>query len=219
MNIALPEKFFYSAGDRDKAFVDNNILYIEGRINFEDLMYSITYSLKGYHQCLYCGRELASNKRTLDHMYPKHFGGVSIPDNLIPCCQSCNSTKSCLTTEQFYHWRRIKQKDRRERAFNGMVAENRRKFKNGIILPKEWISYYNISEVINQISFEEVIKSELANSKIELFYFKYHHYHKPIIVSSNNWVFAGFHILYHAKKHSIENVPAIILDNVVHLSH
>ncbi len=219
MIIALPEKFFYSTDDRDRAFVDNNVLYVEGRINFEGLMYSLTYAIKGYDYCWYCGRELLSNKRTLDHMYPKFFGGVSIPDNLVPCCPSCNSRKSCLTAQQFYRWRRISIADKRDRVFKEMVESNIRKIKNGLLLPREWVTFYNASKVIKEISFEEVCKSQEANERVDMFYFKYKHYPKPIIVSANDWVFAGFHILYHAKRHSIENVPAIVLDNVTHLSH
>ena len=219
MNIALPKKFFYSAGERDRAFVDKGILYIEGRINFEDLMYSITYSMKGYDKCLYCGKELLSNKRTLDHMYPRYFGGVSITDNLIPCCHSCNSTKSCLTTEQFLYWRKIQSRGKRERTFNSMVTTNERRYQASFILPREWISYYDISEVLKQITFDKVSRATVANQKIEMFYFKYHHYPKPIIVTSNGWVFAGIHILYHAMRHDISTIQAIILDNVVHISH
>ena len=219
MIIALPEKFFYNADDRDRAFVDKNTLYVEGRINFEGLMYSLTYSIKDSDHCLYCGRELLSNKRTLDHMYPKFFGGVSIPDNLAPCCPSCNSKKSCLTAQQFSKWRRITTADKRDRVFKEMVNSNIRKIKNGILLPREWLTYYNVSDVLKVISFDEVCNSQEANERIDMFYFKYQHYSKPIIVSSNDWVFAGFHILYHAKRHSIENVPAILLENVVHLSH
>jgi hypothetical protein len=152
-------------------------------------------------------------------MYPKYFGGVSIPDNLVPSCPSCNSKKSCLTSQQFYHWRSIQSTDKRERVFKKMLEQNMRKIKNGILLPKEWITYYDISKVIEEISFEEVSKAKEANERVEMFYFQYQHYSKPIIVSNNGWVFSGFHILYHAKRHSIKNVPAIVLENVVHLSH
>ena len=219
MIIALPGEFFYSTSDCDRAFVENGILYIEGRINFEGLMYSLTYSLKGYSRCKYCGRELLSNKRTMDHMYPRVFGGVSIPDNLVPSCPSCNSRKSCLTAQQFYHWRRFQSTDKRERIFKKMVESNMQKIKNGILLPKEWITYYDVTEVLEEISFDEVSRDKEANERVEMFYFKYQHYSKPILVSKNGWVFTGFHTLYHAKRHSIKNVPAIVLENVVHLSH
>ncbi len=219
MIIAIPEKFFYTAETFGKAFVENNILYIEGRINFESLMYTITYSLRGYTQCLYCGRELLANRRTLDHMYPRCFGGVSIPNNLLPCCPSCNRTKSCLTYSQFVHLRRIQSKSKRERVFNRMVERNNCKYKNGFILPREWVSYYDITQALSQIKFDDVSQDKVVNEKIEMFYFKYKHYSKPIVVTANGWVFDGLHILYHAQKHGITNVPAIILDNVIHLPY
>ena len=41
MIIRLPENFIYTTpGKQDCAYVKNNILYIEGFVNFENLMYN-----------------------------------------------------------------------------------------------------------------------------------------------------------------------------------
>ena len=40
-------------------------------------------------------------------------------------------------------------------------------------------------------------------------------YPYPMVVSSNNWVFKGKHILLHAKGIKRKSVMAIVLDNVV----
>ena len=89
MIIDLPTKFYYEK-DGSKAFVDNEILYCENNVSFERLMYHTTYELRGKSTCYYCGCELSEENRTLDHMYPRDFGGVSITNNLVPCCTNCN---------------------------------------------------------------------------------------------------------------------------------
>ena len=215
MNIDLPEKFFYSSADnRARAYVKGGILYVEGNVVFEDLMYSLAYTLKGYDICYYCGRELGTKKRTIDHMFPRMWGGVSIPNNLVPSCSNCNGEKSCLTEYQYRNYRKAKLKDRKI-IFKKFVLKNKRKFKKDIILPRKWIVDYPIEKVVEDIDFSFL--DEEGNEKIETFYRRYWHYNKPIVVSSNDWVFDGMRILYHAKKHGIKYVPAIIMDNVVRI--
>lgn len=218
MIIDLPQKFFYDSGDNGKSYVQGGILYIQGQINFEDLMYTITYSVKGYERCFYCGRELDPSKRTLDHMYPRVFGGVSIPSNLVPCCKNCNGNKSCLNTSQFYHLRRIKSKDAKEKAFKGMVLQNQSLYEKRIILPRKWITNYAVNIVTDDIDFSKIRFDPIRITKLEDFYKMHLHYPKPVIVSKNDWVLEGLHILHHAKNHAIDFVPAIVLENVVHIS-
>ena len=218
MNIVLPPQFFYSSGNNGKAYVKNGNLYIQGHVSFEDLMYSITYSAKGYEHCFYCRKELDPSKRTLDHMYPRVFGGVSLPENLVPCCKSCNGSKSCLTTKQFFQWRKIKSKSAKEQTFKEMVAKNQERYKKGIILPRRWLIDYAVCIITDEIDFSRIQFDPIRIKKMEDFYNRYGHYSKPVIVSSNDWILQGLHVLYHAKKHSIRFVPAIVLENVVHVS-
>ena len=216
MNIELPSKFFYSANDRNIAYVKNGILYIEGFVNYEDLMYSLTYTLKGYDRCYYCGREIISKKRTLDHMYPRSWGGISIPNNLIPACSACNSRKGSLTRGQYNRWKKAIAKKQTEKTHQSYTMRNEERFKReGLILPKEWLTEYPVGIVAEQIDFTPITDAD--NRRINEFYGKYKHYPKPIIVSSNDWVFAGLHVLFHAKTHGIETVPAVVLDNVVRI--
>lgn len=218
MNIALPDRFFYDAGNNNIAYVENGILYIEGRVNFDDLMYTITYSLKGYEKCFYCGNDLTHRRRTIDHMYPRFFGGISIPNNMVPCCSSCNSTKSCLTAEQYINLRTIKSKDQKDVVFKFLVEQNQSDYESGFILPSEWITDYTLGPLIDEIDFSAIKRAHAANRRIQEFFSKYHRYPCPIVVSSNDWIFKGLHILYHARKNSIASVPAVVMDNVVHIS-
>lgn len=40
--------------------------------------------------CVYCGKPA----ETVDHIVPKFKGGQDVAENLVPCCKSCNSSKS-----------------------------------------------------------------------------------------------------------------------------
>ena len=43
--------------------------------------------------CPYCGVDIGKSAH-LDHIYPVSMGGLSVPENLVWCCASCNSRKS-----------------------------------------------------------------------------------------------------------------------------
>jgi len=40
-------------------------------------------------ECAYCGKPA----RSLDHVIPRHKGGLTVIENLIPACLSCNGQK------------------------------------------------------------------------------------------------------------------------------
>lgn len=48
------------------------------------------------HHCGYCGRSAA----TVDHIIPRSRGGADSWENLVACCQSCNSKKADKTLRQ-----------------------------------------------------------------------------------------------------------------------
>ena len=48
-----------------------------------------TIPLKDNNQCVYCGGKVWS----IDHIIPQDMGGTEHPDNLVPCCSKCNSSK------------------------------------------------------------------------------------------------------------------------------
>lgn len=43
------------------------------------------------HRCAYCGRKM--ERLTMDHLTPLIQGGAHTTSNIVPACQSCNSTK------------------------------------------------------------------------------------------------------------------------------
>ncbi len=50
-------------------------------------------------QCIYCGK----NSESIDHIVPRSHGGLSITENCVPACLSCNGYKS--DAEAFYWYR------------------------------------------------------------------------------------------------------------------
>ncbi len=62
------------------------------------------------NRCSYCGCKLTYNTLHVDHMIPKMRGKYQIPlsphivdcfENYWPCCQSCNSSKSSLSLDEW----------------------------------------------------------------------------------------------------------------------
>jgi len=218
MKIRLPQSFIYSNRTKNiSAYVKNDILYVSGYISFEDLMYTITYMVKGYDKCYYCGCELTDKNRTLDHMYPRRWGGISIPENLIPSCKNCNRDKMDMSYDQFMRYRKLRTKSDKEKFYEECLQANfkvRRRAR--FVLNSNWLSVYDIRELLKYMKFDQLEKTKSNN--LAAYYRNWGQYTHPIIVSSNGWVFKGKHILHHAKKIKRKSVMAIVLDNVVVLN-
>jgi 5-methylcytosine-specific restriction endonuclease McrA len=58
-------------------------------------MFAIFRNKGGY--CYYCGKEA----ETLDHVNPRHKGGSSEDNNLVPACRRCNRLKGGRSLEAF----------------------------------------------------------------------------------------------------------------------
>ena len=215
MKIRLPESFIYTNHSKNgSAYVKNGILYVSGCISLEDLMYSITYVVKGYDKCHYCGRELTPKNRTLDHMYPRRWGGISIPDNLIPSCKNCNSEKMDMTYDQYMHYKQLKSKTEKDEYYQKCVKDNLRVRKRAkFVLDGQWLSVYDIQELLRYMKFNKLEKNK--SKSLAAYYRNWGQYPHPMIVSANDWVFKGKHILHHAKGIKRKQVIAIVLENVV----
>ena len=215
MKIRLPQSFIYSNRAKNiSAYVKNDILYVSGYISFEDLMYTITYMVKGYDKCYYCGCELTDKNRTLDHMYPRRWGGISIPENLVPSCKNCNRDKMDMSYDQFMQYRKLKTKTDKEKFYKKCLEANFKVLRRSrFVLNSNWLSVYDIQELLRYMKFNNLEKTKSSN--LAAYYRNWGQYTHPIIVSSNGWVFKGRHILHHAKKIKRKSVMAIVLDNVV----
>lgn len=46
--------------------------------------------------CVYCGQEIKSGERSMDHVVPVCRGGKGSLDNLVPACKSCNHRRGLV---------------------------------------------------------------------------------------------------------------------------
>lgn len=207
MNIELPKKFtFKDQKSRWNAYVKDGNLYIKGNVSLKKVMYELTYALYG-EKCFYCGKRLNHKTRTIDHMYPRAFGGVSITNNLRPSCSTCNSKcKGDMTYFQYKKYLKCKtDKERKNYRYEKVFLVNeRRKNKGKCILPKSWLEEYDITELLNKTNFD-CLKNNNIGRNI---------YINPIVISSEGYVFSGAKVLYRAKKDERKKVLAVVLENV-----
>lgn len=82
------------------------------------------------------GKKLKRTNSTLDHRYPRDTGGISITNNLFPCCSKCNSDKSNLTHEEYLKVRSVSKKDRKKHVKQFTKYREKIMRKIGFKLPK-----------------------------------------------------------------------------------
>ena len=214
MIIDLPQSFSYAENARNKAYVEDNKLIIVGHVNFEALMYQITYATKDASKCYYCGETLKDSPKTrsLDHMYPKKWGGISIPCNLVPACNVCNTKKDKLTETQYICWRDVRRRSKR-RLLKLYTQKNKTNSYLGKIMPKEWM----VEMPLKDISEGLCVCGNLGPgySEVCAFFSKHHHYLRPVVMSSNGIILDGKDIARHAMAHNVDRIPAIIFENVI----
>jgi len=72
-------------------------------------------------RCAYCGKELAGHDRGIDHIVPVSGYGVCSDENLVPCCQSCNSKKGNMEVTEFMDKYGVAE-DRKQRVLSLLPA-------------------------------------------------------------------------------------------------
>lgn len=217
MNIELPQQFYYKKDDVE-AYTKDDILFCKGNFSFERVMYHATYELRGKSTCYYCGCELNEENRTLDHMYPRDFGGISITNNLVPSCISCNQKKNNMTMQEYFNYLNIADSKERKKYKNEVLqAHEAYRYEKGFFLPNDWYEYTSERIYVEILLCEECTQGKRYKYICE-FYEKYGNFPRPVVKSANNKLLDGFLILLYAKNHQIDKIPCIKIKNVVDLS-
>lgn len=214
MIIEIPKGYIFTKEDDIIAFEENGKLKLRawgGKLN--DIMYDLTYKIKGETVCYYCGKEVRKSKMTLDHVYPRSLGGPTLPENLVPACKDCNNgQKGDMTPEQYRIYRNLHDTDRKReflREFNSVRMFQERWLH---ILPEEWTTKTQINELILLINLHD---SETTKyKKTEQYYLRCGQFPKPIIIDCHRFVLDGFTQVLYAKNHNIREIPTIVLENV-----
>ena len=206
MHILLPE--YYSS---KKGYIVGNTLLLNKILNFEKIMYELTYEIYG-KKCVYCKRKLTEKNKTLDHLYPRAIGGVSITNNLKPSCQKCNSAKGDKTEKQFYDSKIISKKESKLYKTNINKWKEQIYKTQGFYLPKDWYFFVPTNDIKGIVNLDYPLGKSYYNALG--FYSTYNHFPKPIIIDKDFNLLDGYSILQLAKNKNIESIPAIWCENV-----
>ena len=176
-------------------------------------MIALAYHSFG-NKCWYCGKVFSKNvKRTVDHKYPLIYGGVTILDNLVPCCSYCNEEKSNLTEQQYKDWKLLNTTEREEFRYRSIGKNEKRRILEGTILPKSWFERKS-STILAPINFDAIICGK-KHDNAKRFYWRTGKLENPVIISRNGIILDGFISAFLGKELGIKKIPTIRLENVV----
>lgn len=215
MNIELPKQFSYYSNNRSGwARVENGFLLINDSVSWRKVAYSLAYAVKGKKKCSYCGKNIRKKKATIDHMFPKNYGGVSIPNNLTPSCTECNSIKGDLNQQQFMFFRNLKSSQRLEYKKSIYKLNEGIRYSVGFDLPSRWVTRVKITTITTGKRAGDDERGKNYN-RVKNFWEKYNNLPSPIVISSNNVLLENYLVYKFALDIGIKVVPVIRLENVV----
>jgi len=206
MLLRLPRRFKLSFAE-----VKGEELLIYRLVRFEDMMYELTYACRK-KKCAYCAKKLNRKNGTLDHRYPRHTGGISITNNLFPCCAKCNSRKSNLTHNEYLNMENLFEKEKKK-YLNKIIGYNQRIMRRiGFKLPRKWVTFEELDN-ITYVPPAESLRGKRYYRVLE-FYSKHNKLPRPIVVDKNNKLLDGYNIILFSKDFEIPKIPVIKLENV-----
>ena len=69
--------------------------------NFSQIKFTrTTVFYRDKYRCQYCGDKFEFQNLTFDHILPKSRGGPTSWENIVSCCDSCNSKKAARTPKE-----------------------------------------------------------------------------------------------------------------------
>jgi len=216
MLLLLHGNFTFKVKGKKRAYVEDGILKIDSRyVYWEEMMYDLAYKLNKTSGCLYCNRSFKKKDLTLDHIFPRNYGGISISNNLLPSCEECNGMKGCLDGNEFWKMKKRETQAERDDFREKIIREKERiRYITGFILPDNWVEYCDIDDLkireFYNINHTESQKLRDNKKYIE----KYNHFKRPIIVDKNYWVLDGYNWYLAGKQKGYETVPIVRLENV-----
>ena len=191
MIMELPKKF-----NRPFAEVVDGTLIIYQLMRYDNLMYELAYAQRK-KKCVYCGQKLRFKERTIDHRFPRDTGGVSITNNLFPCCSECNSDKGNLTHKEYMECKDMRKREHKE--YVKQARKNKEKIleRIGYVLPHKWVEFIKLSDV--NCKEPKYVSRGKKYYRILEFYNQYKKVPRPIIVDRENQLLDGYNIILFAK--------------------
>lgn len=214
MNIDLPKDFKGKSGE---FFLYNNILKISKGELFRKLMVRLTYEIKGDERCFYCNKKFTREKiRTVDHIYPKMWGGPTITNNLVPCCDKCNYEKGNLNERQYKKLLNSIQEGTYEKSLKEIQELQNYLTKSKTFgIPDNWLSKKDVSDIIIPRGIgKEYYRKSKKYKKVKVYFETNGYIQQPIITDRCSTLLDGFYSLMFAIDNDISQVLAVQLDNV-----
>ena len=216
MIVKLPGRVDKRITDEYGAYIKKGILYLP-QGNFEEVMKALTYQIKGNQVCYFCGTSLTKDNRTLDHLYPRDYGGITVPNNLVPCCKTCNSEKKRNLNEiEYRRYSEVKNNPQLAQEFwREYYARHECDRRNlGVTLPHDWYTLKNDFSVLALVKSDDKYKKSRQYIRINELYEMYNRICKPVVITRNNVVVDGILALMFAKnlQEKVE-IPFVILEN------
>lgn len=216
MIIELPKEFTKRYCETKYVIVRKGILEIHGGCDFEKLMIEMSFLIRGRTKCYYCGKMVDPKKITIDHCYPRDFGGVSITSNLRPACGSCNSSKSNLNAEEFRLYMTLEKLEKKEYYKSILAKKERKKYskknRDYFDLPKSWVKIVNLGGI--RVKKRMDTSGGRKFTKTLNFAQRYGKLPRPLVVTSNYVLVNGTVPYDVACKLKMKKVPVIVLNNV-----
>ena len=208
MNIPLPTRNLNAS----KLCIRNGILYLRHGESYTNVIYRLTYFMKGHNYCYYCKKMFPKSEITMDHMYPRSVGGPTIPQNLLPSCKECNGKKSFMNYEQYQEYLTLNESSQSSYMSKAYELVEGYKKIGMYQIPSEWITPFPVDKIHTNTDFANVSTEKF--DKIKKYYETYGSFQSPVILDRKHYCLDNFYILFVAKSLGIEYLPVIILDNV-----
>ncbi|MBR3132572.1 MAG: HNH endonuclease [Clostridia bacterium] len=221
MFIQLPKEYVFVKGGRVSAYVNKEgILKIyEGQVFFDDLMYALAYNINQIDVCPYCGRPIRKRNLELDHKFPRDFGGISITNNLLPCCNKCNSDKGNLNRyeyERLLEKKDCPKKERTKEKYKIIQNKEKLRYEKKSFLPNKWVKNIDLTKLnVRECYLKHYNKSTKRMADNFAYIAKYGNLKRPVIVDKNFWIIDGFTwYLAAMETEKFKKIPVIVLENV-----
>lgn len=217
MIMELPREFSKVYNNGWYIIIRKGALEIHGGCNFRELMYEITYRLKGKKRCHYCHKRMKPEECTIDHLFPQDFGGVSITDNLEPTCANCNNDKRNLNEMEYKIWKTISS-EKAKKTFYRKAINKKTNQKcdqeqiGGFDLPESWVTIQKLSLIRKATRTHGEAGLKKASDFVKI----YGKLPYPLVLSKNQVVLSGISAYMIAKEMDLSHVPVIILENVMY---
>ncbi|MBR3153123.1 MAG: HNH endonuclease [Clostridia bacterium] len=220
MFIELPKEYVFVKAGRVSAYVNKDgILKIyEGQVFFDDLMYALAYNIKQIDICPYCKRPIRKRNLELDHEFPRDFGGVSITNNLTPCCSKCNSDKGNLNRYEYERLleKNYSKKDKAREKHKIIQNKEKLRYEKRYFLPNKWVKNIDLFKLNVRDCYLKHYNKSTKRMAVNFEYIaKYENLKRPVIVDKNYWIIDGFTwYLAAMDTGKFKKIPVIVLENV-----